>query len=319
MAYILVLGSLNVDLVVRTTRMPGPGETVTGEGIQLGEGGKGANQAAACALAGAPVRMLGSLGRDEFASRLLDSLVRCGVDVRYIKSVEGATGSACVLLESSGENRIIISSGANGLLTVDDVEAWKSHIAGASLLLIQLEIPFDSVQRAIGLAHTAGVPVLLDPAPVVADVKQVRSLLQGIWCLTPNQSEAEFVTGTQISDIDSAAAAARRIRDMGVDVAIVTLGAAGAVAACADGVDHYPPFLVQPADSTGAGDALCGALAAAAFSGNPQAAAIRRAMAAGALAVTGHGAQSSLPDAKAVTALLRRRGGEGWPRRLSGR
>lgn len=300
--HILVVGSLNMDLVARAPRHPAPGETVLGGEFKTFPGGKGANQAVAAARLGVPVRMVGRVGEDDFGDSLLAALEQNAVDVSWIMRDAGAsTGVALITVDAAGQNTIVVAPGANGQLTPDDIDACEDAFRGAAVTLLQLESPLDAVARAAELAHTHGAQVVLNPAPA----QQLSpSLLQHIDYLIPNQSELALLAGTNTQT--PVLQAVERLRADGVDRVIVTLGADG-VLVC-DGaestqIDSYPTRVV---DTTAAGDAFVGAFAVGLLEGHSMLEAARLGNAAGAVAVSRAGAQPSLPTREEVEQLLER-------------
>ncbi len=293
---IVVVGSLNMDLVVRCAAIPRPGETVAGGDLLEVPGGKGANQAVAAARLAAgrrAVRMVGRVGGDAFGGRLLDGLRRDGVDAADVHVLPGvASGTAMILVDGRGENAIVVSPGANGRLAPADVP----ELADAAVVLLQLEIPLDTVAAAIARAGRA--IVILDPAPVPAD--GLPDGLYGVGLITPNQTEAEALTGVRVDSVEAAQRAAAVLMGRGVARVIVKLGGDGCVVSEWIGgkrlvTRHVPGFAVDVVDSTAAGDSFNGALAVALAEGLPLVEAARFANAAGALACTRLGAQSSVP------------------------
>ncbi len=290
---IVVVGSLNMDLVMRTPRVPVGGETLTGHEFSTLPGGKGANQAVACARLGSRVRMIGQVGDDGFGKTLRDGLAADGIDVSGVRtsSVAG-TGVAMILVEDIGQNRIVLAAGANGALTAADIDAQASVIEGAALLVVQLEVPLPVVQQAIAIAHAAGVAVLLNPGPAAP-------LPEAIWpqidILVPNESEAALLAGIPVSDAASAGAAAQIFRQRGVGCVLVTLGAQGVAVIDAAGERHLPAQVVKAVDTTAAGDTFIGGLAAGLVEGMSVDAAAALGQSASALCVTRHGAQPSIP------------------------
>lgn len=294
---IVVLGSLNTDLVVRSPRLPRPGETLTGGPFQTFPGGKGANQAVAIARLGAPVVMIGKVGSDGFGSELMAAVAEQGVDTRGISvASEAATGVALITVEASGQNTIIVVAGANALATPEYVELHAELIRNASLLVMQLESPLEAVMTAASLARQAGVKVLLNPAPAQP---LPLDLLRNVDLLAPNQVELAMLAGE--GDV---AEAARKLIDMGVGVMVVTLGSEGCYILGPELEKHLPAFPVSAIDTVAAGDAFIGAFAVALAEGKPLPEASRWGNAAGAIAATRLGAQPSLPKRDEVLALL---------------
>ncbi|MET8816321.1 ribokinase [Streptomyces sp. NPDC004549] len=299
---VLVVGSITADVTAFTRRLPRPGETVLGDDFTLVLGGKGANQAVAAARAGAPTWMAGCVGEDLFRDLALDGLRGHGVETSEVRTVPGRTGVAHIRVDASGENDIVITPLANASLTPEMVD--ESIAATRDLtrvLLLQLEVRAEVTRHAARAGAEAGFTVVLDPAPA-------QRLPDDIWqyvdVVTPNESEAAALTGVEVDGPESAERAARWFLDRGVRHALITLGGAGAVSVTADAVRHFPAFPVTPVDTTAAGDAFTGAFGAALAAGLDADTAVRRGMAAGALATTRPGASPSLPDLTAVDALL---------------
>jgi ribokinase len=300
MSDILVIGSLNADLVVRAPRFPAPGETISGEDLAIIPGGKGANQAVAAARQGASVAMVGRVGNDSFGPTLTQNLQDNNVDTRHVQKSESATGTAIIIVDSSGQNSIVLSPGANGKVTSADVETVSFQ--DAKLLLLQLEIPLETVVQAAGLARQNGLRVILNPAPARS---LPDSLLANVDILVPNESELELLSGQPVTDTDSAKSAAQALLEKGVKIVIVTLGAKGALLVTDEKVMHIPTFKVEVVDTTAAGDAFIGGLAAALLKDKPLEEAVRCSNASGALAATKFGAQPSLPTVEEVENLLK--------------
>ena len=290
---IVVVGSLNMDLVMRTPRVPVGGETLNSHEFSTLPGGKGANQAVACARLGGQVAMIGQVGDDGFGHTLRDGLAADGIDVSGVAlTAEVGSGVAMILVEDIGQNRIVLAAGANGALTPANIDAHAAAIAGAALLVVQLEIPLPVVLRAIAIAHQAGVPVLLNPAPAAP-------LPDEIWLqiaiLVPNESEAALLAGIPVSDPESAYAAARIFRRRGVGYVLVTLGKQGVAIVDDAGERHLPAQVVKAVDTTAAGDTFIGGLTAGLIEGLALDQAVSLGQRASALCVTRHGAQPSIP------------------------
>ena len=295
-ARIVVIGSVNTDLVVRGPRIPSPGETVTGGSFLQAQGGKGANQAVAAARAGAAVTFVARVGDDELGEAALASLVEESIDVTHItRDPERATGVALIMVDQAGENAISVAPGANARLSVDDVEAARAAIESGDVLLMQLETPIPAVERAATIASAAGTTVILNPAPArpLGD-----SLLSDVDVLTPNEGESAFLTGEEDPDL-----AATRLRESGVNIVVVTLGPRGAMVISSEGQSLTEGFPVTAIDSTAAGDAFNGFLAVSLAEGLDLEKAVPRACAAGALATTVPGARPSLPFRELVDDL----------------
>ena len=300
----VVVGSLNMDLVVRTAHMPVPGETVRGEGFQTIPGGKGANQAAAIALLGKQAIMVGRVGADAFGPRLIENMVRQGVDVSHILATPGvASGNAMIIVDALGQNSIVIASGANGLVSPADVDDCEAILRQVDFLVLQLEIPMETVAYAVEKASSFGVQVVLNPAPAT-DLPD--ELLQHVDYLVPNETEAQILTGVDVVDTASAEVAARALRVAGARHVIVTLGERGSLTVGGGETFHTAAPEVEVVDTTAAGDAFVGGLVVGLGRGDALPVAVRFATCAGALAVTRFGAQTSLPSAAEAQALYDR-------------
>jgi ribokinase len=305
MTRIAVVGSLNCDLVSRVARLPAPGETVTATSFHTFVGGKGCNQAIAAARAagaGVAVSMIGKVGLDGFASRLRASLEEAGVDASHVLTdPAAATGVATITVDDAGQNCIVVAPNANGLLGEADIEGARAVIEGASIVLLQLEIPMPTVIRAATIAKRGGARVILVPAPAPKSLPE--PLFGVVDVLVPNEVEARALSnrGSTMTD----AAAAEALRGRGLGTVIVTLGARGALLAYPSGSVVIPAPHVDAIDTTGAGDAFAGALAAALAEGATMNEAVRFAVAAGAVACTSLGAEPSLPRRDAILAMER--------------
>ncbi|MBO3747457.1 ribokinase [Streptosporangiaceae bacterium NEAU-GS5] len=298
---VLVVGSITADVTAFSRRFPQPGETVLGDDFTLVLGGKGANQAVAAARAGAPTWIAGCVGTDPFHDIVISGLRSHGVALTQIRTVEGRTGVAHIRVDASGENDIVITPLANAALDAAMAEASIQALQGqVSVLLLQLEIPGPVTCHAAKTGAAAGLTVVLDPAPA-------QALPEDVWqyvdVVTPNESEAEVLTGVAVTDLESAARAAAWFLDRGVGHALITLGSGGALSVTAERTRHYPAYPVTPVDTTAAGDAFTGFFGAALAAGLDDDTAIQHGMAAGALATTSAGASPSLPDRAAVETL----------------
>ena len=299
---ITVLGSINMDLVVRCGKLPTPGETVIASQSAEISGGKGANQAVAAAKAGGQVRMIGRVGDDTFGETLKRRLGREGVDCTHVKMTEKcASGLAVVAVEGSGENSILVVPGANAKLSKDDVEEAREAIESADALLVQLEVPVPTVIAAMDIARKAGVKVILDPAPVPAFFP---SDLFDVDIVCPNETEAIRLIGMRVNDLDSAKSAAFSLQGIGAKHVAITRGANGT--ALLEGADFtdVQSFKVETVDTTAAGDAFAGALAVHWSEGEPLKEAVRFANAAGALAVSRMGAQPGMATREEILQLV---------------
>jgi ribokinase len=292
---IVVVGSSNTDMVVKGQRLPGPGETVTGGQFVMAPGGKGANQAVAAARMGAEVSFVAKVGQDMFGDQAIEGYRREGIVTDLIlRDPESHTGVALIMVDERGENLISVASGANHALRPQDVERAAQRIKAADVVLLQLEIPMDTVRFTARLAAEAKVKVILDPAPA-PNAPLDDALLRAVTCLTPNESEAERLTGISVQDEASARAAAEKLLQSGARQVIITLGAKGALLAGGGQTVLIPGCPVDARDSTAAGDAFNGGLGAALAHGLPWNDAVRQANLVGALSVTRLGAQPSLP------------------------
>ncbi len=297
-----MLGGINVNMVAVTARAPAAGETVVGTRFLRYDGGKGANQAVAAARMGADVALVGRVGDDAFGRELLSGLAERGVDVGGVGVAEGvSSGVSLITVETGGQNRIIQVPGANHTCGPAEVAGVRALLPGASMLLLTLELPLEVVAAAAEAAVTVGVPVMLDPGPA----KPLPAELYR-WCsvITPNETEAATLVGFGVDDDASVVRAARELQRRGAASVVVKLGGRGAYVAIADSGEFVPPFAVAAVDSVAAGDAFNGALAVALAEGLPLHEAVRVASAAGALAVTRHGAQDAMPHRREVEALL---------------
>ena len=294
---IVVVGSSNTDMVVKSERIPAPGETVTGGQFVIAPGGKGANQAVAAARLGADVTFVAKVGQDVFGDQAIEGYRKEGIVTELIlRDPDRATGVALIMVDRQGENLISVASGANHALRPQDVEQAAEQIRTAEVVMLQLEIPMDTVCYTARLAAEAGVPVILDPAPAPAEPLD-RALLEHVTYLTPNESEAERLTGIPVRDEASARSAAEKLLQSGARHVIVTMGTKGALVAGPQQAVLIPSQPVEARDSTAAGDAFNGGLASALARGLSLEEAVREASLVGALSVTRLGAQPSLPTA----------------------
>lgn len=305
---ILVVGSMNADLVVRSPRFPQPGETISGEDLRIIPGGKGANQAVAAARQGASVSMVGRVGNDSFGPELINNLKRNHVDTARVQTdSKAATGTATIIVDGNGQNSIVLSAGGNGKVSPADVDSVS--FADYRLLLLQLEIPVETVLAAARRAKESGLRVVLNPAPARPLPEELISLSDFI---VPNESELSLLTDQLVNDIASAEKAARILLERGVQNVIVTLGANGALLVSKDSTKHIPSFKVDVVDTTAAGDAFIGGFAAKLLESDGDAMgatlalqnAVRYGCACGALATTKFGAQPSLPTKEEVERFI---------------
>ena len=300
---VAVVGSINADLTAFGSPLPRPGETVTADSFSMMLGGKGANQALAASRAGVPTFMVGAVGDDLFRALTLDALTADGVNTDAVAVLAGHTGIAHIRVDQeTSQNDIAIIAEANGRITPEIAAVQLRRLEGRiGVVLLQLEIPLESVVTAAAVAHELGCQVVLDPAPA-------QELPEEIWAsvdvVKPNETEAEVLTGIRAHDEASAGAAGRWFVDRGVGAAVITMAERGVAVVTAEGTSSYPAFPVTPVDTTAAGDGFAGYLGAGLASGLGWDEAIRRSLAAGALAVTVRGASQSLPTARQVDEFL---------------
>ena len=303
---IIVVGSSNTDLSIRVAGLPQPGETVLGGEFLMAPGGKGANQAVAASRAGGRVSLIARLGQDSFGDRALASFVRDRIDVAHVsRDPRAASGTALIFVARDGENCIAVASGANHQLSPAHLKHAHPLFAQAKIVLMQLEIPLDTVRVAVRLAASHGVRVILNPAPARSIPSE---LLRSVSILTPNQAEAESLTGIHLSNLAAARKAAKRLRRRGVGTVILTLGARGALIADEKGERMIAGFRVKAVDTTAAGDVFNGALAVALGEGQLLDRAVHFANAAAALSVTRSGAQPSAPTRSSIERFLEAHG-----------
>lgn len=301
-AAVLVVGSANMDMVVSCDRFPKDGETVLGGEFGMYPGGKGANQATACAKLGAEVRFLARMGEDVFRDRLIESLGANGIDLSYVLiDADAPTGVALITVDKNGENQIIVVSGSNMRLTPADVRKNSKAFEGARVVALQLEVPLETVIEAARTGKAAGAQVILNPAPAR---ELPAKLLREIDYLTPNESEAALLSGVEVTDAESAEKAARALIERGVSCVILTMGAEGALLVKPSETRHFPAHRVKATDATAAGDAFTGALAFALSRGDSIEEAIELANGVAAFAVTRMGAQTSMPSHDDIQAFL---------------
>lgn len=303
---LVVLGSINADHILNLESFPTPGETVTGNQYQVAFGGKGANQAVAAGRSGANIAFIACTGDDDTGERVRNQLAGDNIDIAPVSVVAGeSTGVALIFVNAEGENVIGIHAGANAALTTERVEAQRERIANAEALLMQLESPVESVLAAAKIAHENHTTVVLNPAParVLSD-----ELLALVDLITPNETEAEKLTGIRVENDDDAARAARALHDKGIGTVIITLGSRGVWASVNGEGRRVPGFKVKAIDTIAAGDTFNGALVTALLEGKNLDDAIRFAHAAAAIAVTRKGAQPSVPWRKEIDEFLSQQG-----------
>jgi len=293
---IVVIGSSNTDMVIQAERLPVPGETIIGGAFMMNPGGKGANQAVAAARLGGNVTFIAKTGNDVFGQQSIRQYSAEGIRTDYIFSdPEHPSGVALIAVDANGENSILVASGANGTLSVEDIETAKNEIETAGIVLMQLEIPIETVEYAAGIASQNQVQVILNPAPA-----QSLSdwLLQHLYIITPNKTEAERLTGIKVNDWESAQSAADCLSEKGVEIVIITLGAEGALVKEENQYHRIASEKVKAVDTTAAGDTFNGALCVGLSEGLSVVEAVKMACKASAIAVTRLGAQSSIPHRK---------------------
>jgi ribokinase len=303
---VVVVGSLSQDIVVSTPRLPAKGETIRGTGFGMFAGGKGNNQAMAAGRAGAKVSMVGRVGADGFGDMLIETLKKNNVDASHmVQDKEAGTGIALITVDGDGDNSIVIAQRANLNLCDKDIEKADAVIAASKILLMQLEVPTEADTFAAKAARKHGTFVALNPAPAPVDGKLPQELMENVDVIIPNQTEAELMTGIKVVDEKSAIAAAEVLHKLGPKNIIITLGELGALLV----EEGKAPLMVssykvQAIDTTAAGDAFCGAMAAAYAEGETLANAVKFGCAAGALATTKMGAEPSLPTKEEIEKLV---------------
>jgi ribokinase len=299
---ILVVGSSNTDMIIKVQRIPKPGETILGGEFASAAGGKGANQAVGAARAGGAVTFVARVGQDMFGDKAVAGFIADGINVDYVvRDRNCPSGVALIFVGQNGENSIAVASGANAKLIPADLKKAKSAFRQSSVVVLQLETPLKTVEAAVKLAVAAGARVILNPAPARP---LPNNLLRGVYLLTPNESEAELLTGMPVSDEAAAAKAADALLARGVQNVIITLGARGAFVAGTQARGLVKGYKVKPVDTTGAGDVFNGTLAVALAEGKSLLDAARFASAAAAISVTRLGAQTSAPRRAEIDQLL---------------
>ncbi|HEY4763694.1 MAG TPA: ribokinase [Candidatus Sulfotelmatobacter sp.] len=291
---IAVVGSANIDLTTFTNQFPKPGETIFGQRFDLGFGGKGANQAVAARLCGAEVFMVARVGDDLFGPATVENFRKQGIDTTHVKQVEGlSSGVAPIFVEPNGQNRILVVKGANDALKPADVDAAAETLKAADCIVLQFEIPLETVYYTIGFARQHGIRCILNPAPAQpVDL----SALKGLDYFVPNESEAETIIGQPVRNVEDAGKCAEKLVNGGIRRVIITLGGNGSFLASSEGSEHVPSFAVNSVDSSGAGDAFIGSFAVFLADGVPEQEAVRRANLYAALSTTGIGTQKSFYD-----------------------
>ncbi len=302
---IVVIGSSNIDFIMKMDHLPARDETVTDAVFMQTFGGKGANQAVAAGRAGGNVILVNCVGDDPYVERMLAGFRESGINTDYIIRETGiSSGTALVMIGEGGHNYLSVSPGANGLLTPERVEAVRDLIAGAAYVLMQFEIPPATIARALDIAAEVGTPVVWNYAPANPfDITQLKK----VNIVVANEVEATALTGIPVTDVATAQTAAQKLRELGAQTAIITLGETGSVVATADGVQHIPAFPVAALDTTAAGDTYCGCLVVALAEGQSLVEAVRFASAGGALCVQRMGAQPSIPWRVEIEMFLQKR------------
>ena len=302
---VVVFGSVNMDLVTRVLEFPKPGETLTGLSFQTFPGGKGANQAVACARLETPTKMVGRVGSDAFGQTLRNNLKSNQVDIQFLQEDENtSSGVAVITVNEKAENQIIVIPGANGEVGGEDLDRLQDALADAQILLLQLEVPMWTVSRAAEMAHQRGVTVILDPAPAQPISKE---LIENINYITPNQVEAAMLVGFPIHTEKEAQKACQSLMEQGIENVIIKMGENGVLYANQAQQIYIPAIPVKAVDTVAAGDAFNGALAAGLAAGLPVEDAIHWGTAGGAWSVTRAGAQTSLPYLNELKGFLRRK------------
>ncbi|WP_455815444.1 ribokinase [Pseudomonas graminis] len=301
-----VLGSINADHILNLTHFPRPGETVIGKQYQVAFGGKGANQAVAAGRSGADIAFIACVGEDDIGERIRQQLIHDRIDVSPVEAVAGdSTGVALIFVNGEGENTIGIHAGANAALTPARVEQHQQVIADAAALLMQLESPLESVLAAAKIAHQHQTQVILNPAPATELSDELLSLVDMI---TPNETEAQILTGVAVNSDEDAARAAAVLHDKGIHTVLITLGSRGVWLSEQGKGQRIPGFRVEAVDTIAAGDTFNGALITALIEQRPMAEAVRFAHAAAAIAVTRRGAQPSVPWRDEIDSFLQQQG-----------
>jgi len=291
---IAVIGSANIDLTTFADRFPKAGETIFGQKFDLGFGGKGANQAVASRLCGAEVFMIARVGNDLFGPATIENFKRLGIDATHVKQIEGvSSGVAPIFVEPNGQNRILVVKGANDLLKPADVDAASDLLKTVDCIVLQFEIPLETVYYSVGFARKNGIRCIVNPAP--AQPVDLNALA-GLDYFVPNESEAETITGMPVRNVEDAKKCAEKLLSGGINRVILTLGANGSLLAGRDGMEHIPAFIVKSVDSTGAGDAFIGSFAVFLGEGLSEREAVRRANLYAGLSTTSVGTQKSFYD-----------------------
>jgi ribokinase len=306
---IAVIGSANIDLTTFTDRFPKPGETIFGQKFDLGFGGKGANQAAAAQLCGAEVFMVARVGSDLFGPATIENFKKLGIDTTHVKQVDGlSSGVAPIFVDPSGQNRILVVKGANDALKPADVDAAAEMLKTADCIVLQFEIPLETVYHTVAFARRHSIRCIVNPAPAQpVDLQALANLDYFV----PNEGEAETITGIAVHSVEDAKQCAGKLLAEGIRRVIITLGAKGSLLASRESSEHVPAFPVKSIDSTGAGDAFIGSFAVFLAEGIPQHEAVRRANLYAGLSTTGVGTQKSFYDRARFDAEWKSQSGTG--------
>jgi len=305
---IAVVGSANVDLTTFSGTFPRPGETIFGQKFDLGFGGKGANQAVAARLCGAEVLMIAKVGNDLFGEATVKNFTSVGIDASHVQIVDGvSSGVAPIFVEPNGQNRIIVVKGANDTLKPADVDAASSALRSVDTIVLQFEIPLETVFYTVQFAKKHGIRCIVNPAP--AQAVKIENLRDAYY-FAPNETEAEVITGLPVHSIDEAKKCASSLLQQGLRRVILTLGARGSLLATSEGAELIPPFQVTPLDTTGAGDAFIGSFSVFLAEGLPEKEALLRANLYAALSTTRVGTQKSFPARAEFESEWSRRGGK---------
>ncbi|MGF6399629.1 ribokinase [Pseudomonas frederiksbergensis] len=300
-AKVVVIGSLNMDLVTRAPRLPRGGETLIGESFATVSGGKGANQAVAAARLGAQVSMVGCVGNDAYGEALRGALLAEQIDCQAVSTVEDSSGVALIVVDDNSQNAIVIVAGANGALTPEVIDRFDAVLQAADVIICQLEVPDATVGHALKRGRELGKTVILNPAPASRPLP--ADWYAAIDYLIPNESEASALSGLPVDSLSTAETAAARLIAMGTGKVIITLGSQGSLFADGKRIEHFPAAKVKAVDTTAAGDTFVGGFAAALAAGKSEADAIRFGQVAAALSVTRAGAQPSIPTLSDVQAF----------------
>lgn len=302
MEKIVVIGSSNTDLVIKTDRIPEPGETVLGGVFMMAAGGKGANQAVTAARLGGDTTFVARVGNDMFGAQSLENYTKDNLKTEFVSIDESKpSGTALIIVDKKGENCIVVASGANGGLSKADIDAAREQIAVAKYVLIQLEIPMETVEYAVSLAHSMGVNVILNPAPAA---KLSNELMSKLFMITPNRTESQLLTGVAVNGWEDAEHAADIMLGMGLENVVITMGSMGSLVKNSSICERILARKVEAVDTTAAGDVFNGALCVALAEGKDLVSSLKFATLASSISVAGMGAQSSIPTRNQVDALM---------------